>query len=299
MLISTLSAFTTYWELYHKVTFDGVNKRIYINSEVTDIDADTDLYSDWKEWVLLEDNAKFEQAFRTTGGDPLPGNRKVGQYFFLLNDWKLVPPADTLTDDIQIVGNLYTEDGSNVFDVAGTGVRLVRQVVSQYTEIAAPVVDVTVSGSGLTPEESATLTDTYAAATGALYASIDASSSAYNAYVASNLAYGATGNITASLETIITSQSLQSADISTIYSTVSSSQQLLVEQSSSIASLTELVVSGSGLTPAQATMLLEMYRLVGLDPTQPLVVSPTSRVVGADIVQSIISGSGTVVVTRL
>lgn len=43
-----------------------------------------------------------------------------------------------------------------------------------------------------------------------------------------------------------------------------------------------------GLTPTQQTMLLEIYRLYGLDPTAPLVVSDTSRVAGS-INQSITS----------
>jgi hypothetical protein len=35
-----------------------------------------------------------------------------------------------------------------------------------------------------------------------------------------------------------------------------------------------------GLTTTQATMLLEMYELLGLDPTKPLVVTKTARTAG-------------------
>ena len=42
----------------------------------------------------------------------------------------------------------------------------------------------------------------------------------------------------------------------------------------------------NGLTPAQSTMLLELYNIMGLDPTKPLVVTNTSRTVPG-IIQTI------------
>ena len=66
-----------YWELFNKVTFDGPNKLIYIVDEVTELDVKRDIYSAWKEWVLVNGhiNSKFEPAIRGTGGDPLGGRR--------------------------------------------------------------------------------------------------------------------------------------------------------------------------------------------------------------------------------
>lgn len=58
---------------------------------------------------------------------------------------------------------------------------------------------------------------------------------------------------------------------------------------------------GAGLSGPQELMLLELYRLAGLDPTKPLVVSPTTRKVpasGADISQTIQEVAGVVTVTR-
>lgn len=59
---------------------------------------------------------------------------------------------------------------------------------------------------------------------------------------------------------------------------------------------------GQGLTSTEATMLLEMYKLLGLDPTKPLVVSPTRRYVGPsgspDIDQTIGVAGTTVTATR-
>lgn len=54
----------------------------------------------------------------------------------------------------------------------------------------------------------------------------------------------------------------------------------------------DATVSSVALTPTQQTMLLEMYRLLGLDPTKPLVLTDTSRSVGggAGIEQTITEG---------
>lgn len=55
---------------------------------------------------------------------------------------------------------------------------------------------------------------------------------------------------------------------------------------------------GAGLTSAQATMMLELYRLMGLDPTKPLVVQPTGRTAGAEIEQTYVKVGEVVTVTR-
>lgn len=77
------------WELEHKVAFDGPNKLILVNRGVTDIDVQVDIYSDWKEWVQLRDNAKYLQALRPAGGDELGGGETLGGQFFLLNGWRM------------------------------------------------------------------------------------------------------------------------------------------------------------------------------------------------------------------
>ena len=58
--------------------------------------------------------------------------------------------------------------------------------------------------------------------------------------------------------------------------------------------------NGQGLDSTQATMLLEIYRLYGLDPTLPLVVSDTARTVGGTVIeQTINSTGGSTTVTRV
>ena len=94
-----------------KVTFDGTTKRITVNSGVTSLDVTIDLYSDWKEWVLLSDNSKYLPAFRTFGGDPTASGQYAPSYFFLTNGWRVVVTNLSLA----VSGNLYTDEGTTPF----------------------------------------------------------------------------------------------------------------------------------------------------------------------------------------
>lgn len=98
-----------------KFTFLGTEKIIQVNNDVTSFTCQ-ECYSQWKEWVLLDNNTIYEQAFRYVGGDPLPGSKALGITYFLLNGWKIRPYSGdhTLTVD----GNLYSEDGSSPYTKA-------------------------------------------------------------------------------------------------------------------------------------------------------------------------------------
>lgn len=56
--------------------------------------------------------------------------------------------------------------------------------------------------------------------------------------------------------------------------------------------------NGQGLNSTQATMLLEIYRLYGLDPAKPLVVTQSNRSAGAEIMQSITGNESVTTITR-
>ena len=94
------------------VTFDGDNLRIILPSATASIDVEADLYSAWKEWVGLHDNAKYQRAFDSTGGDPITDTENVAGYFFLRNDlgWRIRGPEEDAT--ITLVGNLFGRDGN-------------------------------------------------------------------------------------------------------------------------------------------------------------------------------------------
>jgi len=95
-----------------KVTVDLSNKLIIINSGITGLDAEVDLYSDLKaDWIAnANGELGFEFPFRTAGGDPLPGGLEAGAFFFMRNDlgWRIRPYEGD--HELIITGNLYPED---------------------------------------------------------------------------------------------------------------------------------------------------------------------------------------------
>lgn len=96
-----------------KVTFDWDNKLIIVNSGITSVDVKIDLYSDWKEWVLLGNNSSYLPAFRVSGWDNLWGWQYVWAFFFLLNGWKIRPYEGNHT--LTVTGNLRSEDLSSPY----------------------------------------------------------------------------------------------------------------------------------------------------------------------------------------
>lgn len=104
--------FWDYWELRHKVTFDGPNKIIIVNDDVTSIDVQRDIYSAWKEWVQYEENSKYLQAITAVGGEPTIENQKLDVTFFLINGWKIKPYSGNYT--LNIIGNLFDVDGGEI-----------------------------------------------------------------------------------------------------------------------------------------------------------------------------------------
>lgn len=101
-----------YWQLYHKVTFDGVNRLILINDGVTSIDVQRDIYSSWKEWSQLETNLKYLKAIDTVGGEPTVAGQRLDVTYFLINGWKIKPYSGTY--DLTITGNIFSVDGSSI-----------------------------------------------------------------------------------------------------------------------------------------------------------------------------------------
>lgn len=98
-----------------KFSFDGENLKIKMLEDAVEngrISFSTvELYSAWKEWVQIGDNAKFLPAFRVLGGDPIGGGQFVGFYLFFRNDlgWRGVPPAINPCTVI-IDGSFFGED---------------------------------------------------------------------------------------------------------------------------------------------------------------------------------------------
>ena len=95
------------------VTFCGPNKQIIICCLACcplSICAQTFLYSHWKKAILDGClSAGVEQAFSTTGGDPVTATQNLSGYFFLVNGWR-VKPAEK-NQSYLVEGNLFTCGG--------------------------------------------------------------------------------------------------------------------------------------------------------------------------------------------
>lgn len=93
-------------------TFDGTNRIITLPEATSEINVEQDLYSDWKEFVKVGNNAQFAPAFRTISGDPLTAALEAAPYFFLRNDlgWRIRPAEEDAT--VFFTGNLIAEDST-------------------------------------------------------------------------------------------------------------------------------------------------------------------------------------------
>lgn len=92
-------------------TFDGSNLLIQMPSTGS-FEVGRDLYSPWKEWIRLSDNAKYPKAFDTTGGDDVGGGQEIAPYFFCRNDlgWRIKMPQQD--GEVVIAGNLFARSPS-------------------------------------------------------------------------------------------------------------------------------------------------------------------------------------------
>ena len=110
--------------------FDGQNRVIILEPGVVEFSV-KDLYSRWKDWVMINDNAKFSNTFSLVGGEPInqTGTQVISPYFFLINNWKLRPQESNHL--LTINGNFLTLDGTNpIISTIGDFQVFVRTVLS-------------------------------------------------------------------------------------------------------------------------------------------------------------------------
>lgn len=116
------------WLLYHKVIFDGANKLIIINPNETSISIKSDVYSSWKEWARLRDNAKFLPAMRNIGGDDLGSGKIAGDTYFTINNWKIL-----VQNSCNIDGVIYSDNFPTPF-VTPEDTKIVTNSVSNLVQ---------------------------------------------------------------------------------------------------------------------------------------------------------------------
>jgi hypothetical protein len=96
------------WYGPSKVTFDGPNKLMRVNYGEINLNVETDLYSEWKNWLLWEDNSKYLKAFTPVGGDAKTDTESLDTTYFLENGWRILPwEGDYI---LNITGNIYTRE---------------------------------------------------------------------------------------------------------------------------------------------------------------------------------------------
>lgn len=129
LLTTFFAANFEYWQLYHKVTFDPINKYVTINPGVTDINVQRDLYSASKEWLKFENNLRWKRPFRAAGGDAIPGGI-LGRTFFITNGWRII-----LSGTLNIDGNLYSDNFSSPY-YNPNNIPMVTNKVSNLVDVA-------------------------------------------------------------------------------------------------------------------------------------------------------------------
>jgi len=139
------------WEEYpnQKVAFDGLNRIIYVNEGVTELDVRIDLYSAWKEWIDASPEAPtpsaWLKAFSVVGGDPITETQDLGTTYFLENGWRIQPFASKTPYTLTIKGNIYTrESGGTINKFAeGVSVSLERSNIVELITVEALATSIT------------------------------------------------------------------------------------------------------------------------------------------------------------
>lgn len=277
MLLSLWTNWWDDWSLYHKATFDGENKLIIINPEVTSFDIKEDLYSSWKEWLSLRDNSKFLPAVRTTGGDPVGGGQFTGDVYFLINGWRIY-----VNHSVAINGVIYSDDFPSPF-VQAQGTQIVTNTVSALVNTVS-----TGGGTGDAPTATEVASAVWSNATRTLTAT-----PTYNGPTAVQ--------IRQEMDASSTRLAAIQANTSSIPSAAAIASQVRTELAPELANMdapiSDISVQG-GLTVEQADMLLKLYVIMGLDPTKPLIVTQNQRIAG-EITQTIQTSSTQTIVTRV
>lgn len=132
-------------------TFDGDNLYIILPN-IGSFNTQTNIYSAWKEWIRLSDNAKYSPAFDTTGGDDVGGGQLIAPYFFCRNDlgWRIKMPA--ANGEIVLSGNLFPRVPSISLFEQTTGFDAFLRL-----EVSTRAVVIERNTTGLTAQESSKL----------------------------------------------------------------------------------------------------------------------------------------------
>ena len=118
------------------------------------------LYSEWKMWLTLGDNAKYPPAFDTTGGDAVGSGQEIAPYFFLRNDLGWVVKMPQQDGELVMSGNLFPRDTSQAMFVQAQNYdAFLRLEVSTRAVVIRVPVEADGGVAGLTEEQNEKLDD--------------------------------------------------------------------------------------------------------------------------------------------
>lgn len=132
-------------------TFDGDNLLVTLGvpvAGVLDFSVQDDLYSEWKEWMVLAfGNMKYPPMFTTFGGNAITATLSAGAYYTFNNaaGWRIKP--DESDHDINMDGNLIAIDATLPMFTPTTGGFTVLVNGIQ------PITTVVATGSGVTQQD--------------------------------------------------------------------------------------------------------------------------------------------------
>ena len=130
--------------------FDGLNKRIILDS--TSVTA-SEIWSRYMDWLAADSqNAKWGLAMTQVGGDELGSGLYIPIYIFLQNGWRVRPMESS--HQLMITGNLFVaEGGSPLVNTLGN-----YNVIAQYTvPVQAQAMSTSGGSGGLTSEQASQL----------------------------------------------------------------------------------------------------------------------------------------------
>jgi hypothetical protein len=196
--------------------------------------------------------------------------------------------------------NGYTitfEDGKYAVNLVGSNNNIadvlnLNQVSIRASNSAGLQIVNTTGGVGTATEVANAVWDAALSAhstAGTMGASMAAAGSAGDPWTTNLSTYNTAGTAGKTIKDILAKTNTLETEISNVPSAVRT--ELTPE-------LTHILLLENGLTPAQATLLTEIYTLYGLDPTKPLIVTDTSRTAGPGITQTINSNSSSTTITR-
>jgi hypothetical protein len=120
-----------------KITFDGVSKRIFLNTQYNVFNIKIDVYSAAKRWLQRRQNLGYPAPLRAIGGDPLVGGLYAGDIYFLINGWRIV-----VNHQVTIQGTLYNDDVNTnpyIINAGGGVIATVSNLAYSYNTVGAVV----------------------------------------------------------------------------------------------------------------------------------------------------------------